>query len=311
MSFKYVREQSTGLLSHHNEETTDYESVKDGEKRVHVMRHGAEREIRLLIVVENFRLAFYIVFLTMAIVGLILTKLFVEGDYGKTLRDAFGVVGICVYFDFPPSTYVLPSIWSFALIFMYGYAIASVFRVWVAKEEGKVSYRALIVYIACFIYIVLSIIVFTTCLSVQPDPLKPYTIRIHTAPYTNLTIAVWVLAVIVTWFGETVAWTDVGLPKFYFIFNRVVVALQTISMIGKLIHHINCLGDLDGGLWWNPNKSENVTTLFKYVDYLFMITVVVWPLIQSGILSWKRHKTHCVYLSLQDNRVSGIDEDDL
>ena len=92
-----------------------------------VVRKGKEREIRLLVVVENFRLVSYLVFIFITLLGVVLTKVFVDGDYEKPLRDAFGVVSICVFYDYPPSSYVLPSIWAINLIFLYGYTITSVF----------------------------------------------------------------------------------------------------------------------------------------------------------------------------------------
>ena len=131
------------------EEGEDVEDLDElhGHKRVHVIRKGKERAVKILMVIENFRLGFYITFIFLVLLGIILTTQFVEGDYGKILRETFGVVSICVYMDFPPSTYVLPNIWVIALLFMEAYIIVSVFRVWVVKEENKVSH---IYYFAVF-----------------------------------------------------------------------------------------------------------------------------------------------------------------
>ena len=102
------------------QEESDQKSIERAAlKRVHVVRHGAERKIRLLMVVEEFRFAFYLTFIMIVIIGIILTKIFQKGDYGKPLRDAFGVVSICVYFDYPPSSYVLPSIWAIGIQFNF------------------------------------------------------------------------------------------------------------------------------------------------------------------------------------------------
>ena len=49
---------------------------------------------------------------------------------------------------------------------------------------------------------------------------------IHTIPYSNFCVALFVLAVIVTWFGEKVAWDGLGIPSWLLYVNRVTVALQ-------------------------------------------------------------------------------------
>ena len=108
-------------------ETTEEEEAaalkkqeRDSKKRLHVNEYGTERSIRLLLVVEEFRLAFYLSFLLINIVAIILTKAFVKGDYAKLIKDVFGTISICVYYDHPPATYVLPPLWSISLMFIYG-----------------------------------------------------------------------------------------------------------------------------------------------------------------------------------------------
>lgn len=244
----------------------------------------------------------------MVVMGVVLTKTNVTGDYGKLIRDVFGIENLCIYFDYPPSTYVLPSIWSIALMFIYAYAIVSIFRVWVAKEEGKLAHYSFILYVVGFSYVVLSFIVFTTCFSVQPSATDLNKMRIHTAPFTNLIVALWVLSVLVTWFGEKVAWKNVGLPSAVFYFNRFMVLVQTVVVVAKVVHHVNCLTVLDGGLWWDPKTAVGVNKMAKAADVLLLITLVAWPALKCAYMSFLRYKTHCVYLSFQDNRVAAIKE---
>ena len=284
----------------------DEESDTNSRKRVIVTEHGLEKSIRLLLVVENFRLIFYLIFFFMIILGVILTKTFVEGDYEATIRDAFGIASICVFFDHPPSTYFLPSIYATSLVVIHAYAIVSVFRVWVATEEGKVSKAAFIAYVIGFFYVLISFTIFTTVFAVQPIAHDPSSMRIHTAPYTNLIVALWVLAVLVTWFGDKIAWKHLDIPRGMFIVNWVMVACQSIVVPVKLIQHINTLGDLEEGLWWDPMSSGWVITMIGVFDNLFLVTVLLWPTMQSAYLSYRGHTTHCVYLSLEDNREACI-----
>jgi len=274
--------------------------------RVVVLSDGEEREIKLLVVVESFRLIFYLSFFFILIVGVFLTEVFSdEDDPGKPLREVFGVVSLCVFFDYPPSTYVLPSLWSITLMFAYFYAIAWIFRVWITKEEGKVSRSAFVGYCIGFSYVVLSFIFFTTIFAVQPDPSDPHSMRIHTVPYTNFMIALWVLAVMVTWYGDHVGWRTMGLPRWFFIMNYVMLSIQSFVVPAKVLTHINCLTKLNGGLWWDPN-NKSLNGFFNVVDQLFTLTVLIYPTFQSAYLSCKRTQTHCVFMSLQDNRKSAL-----
>ena len=120
------------------------ESIEDlceqhGHKRLHITRNCQEKSIKILLVVENFRLGFYLTFLGIVILGVILTKTYGPDDYDAVIIATFGISNICVYFDSPPSTYVLPNLWVIALLFMEAYILVSIFRVWMAKEENKVN----------------------------------------------------------------------------------------------------------------------------------------------------------------------------
>ena len=128
------------------DEDVSSESIEDlceqhGHKRLHVIRKGQEISIKILLVVENFRLGFYLTFLVTVILGAILTITSGPEDYDALLIEVFGVASICMYFDSPPSTYVLPSLWAISLLFIEAYILVSIFRVWVAKEENKVNFK--------------------------------------------------------------------------------------------------------------------------------------------------------------------------
>ena len=57
---------------------------------------------------------------------------------------------------------------------------------------------------------------------------------IHTAPYTNLTVALFALAILVKWFGENVAWVNLGIPKILIYVNRMMIVFQVISTATKI-----------------------------------------------------------------------------
>jgi len=277
-------------------------------KRVIVHSHGGEREIKMLVVVENFRLAFYLGFFFLTLVGVLLTNTFVEeDDPGAFLRDIFGVVTICVYYDFAPSNYVLPSLWSLTLIFIEAYTIVWIFRVWIAMEEQHVSRCAFVGYCIGFSYVFLSFHFFSTIFAVSPDTEEESTMSIHTIPYINLQVALWVMAVMVTKFGDQVAWKHMGLPCWFSNTNYVVICIQSFATVCKMVNTFNCLSDMNGGLWWDPS-NETVMDFISVINQFFLLSTFIYPTFQSAYLSRKGRKTHCVVMSLQDNRKSGIVE---
>jgi len=282
-------------------------------KRVIVLRHGGEREIKILLVIENFRLAFYLCFIFLTIVGILLTVYFVEeDDPGAFIRDAFGVESICVYYDYRPSTYVLPSLYTISLMFGNVYALVWIFRVWVAMEEQHVSRCAFVGYCIGFFYVVLSCIFFTTIFAVQPDREEPNTMIVHATPYVNLQVALWVLAVMVTKFGDQVAWKDMGLPCWFYNANYVSIFIQSVTTVYRLVICFNALGDMNGGLWWDPSQTnETIMVFIEIGDWLWLFSVLFYPTFQSAYLSSKGRKTHCIFVSLQDNRKSAIVEAEL
>ena len=151
-------------------------------------------------------------------------------------------------------------------------------------------------------YVGLSLISLSTIFAVQPEMGDAVTIRVHSLPFTNLTVALAVLAVLVTWFGEKVAWAGLYFFPFFKQINYVMIFFQLATVPVKIINHTNCLSDLENGLWWNPADSPEITIFMQIFDYIFLVTVVAWPTFQSAYLSYKREKTHCIYAILEDNR---------
>ena len=107
-------------------------------KWLQIRRNGNEREINLFVVVETFRFIFYLWFLLVMIVGILLTlTLSYEPEYKKIIRKLFGSINVCVFFDYPPATYVLPSLYAVWPVIVFQYAILSIFRAWISCSIGS------------------------------------------------------------------------------------------------------------------------------------------------------------------------------
>lgn len=73
-------------------------------------------------VVEELRLAGYAAFWVLVLTGAVLTRLYGHVDMHDTvLTRVFGYNNICVFFDYPPATYVLPFLWAITLAMLLCY----------------------------------------------------------------------------------------------------------------------------------------------------------------------------------------------
>lgn len=286
---------------------------------VEVVKDGAERSIRFSMVVENFRTLFYWSLLGVILLGITLTKLFVEIDSTKIIKDVFGANNICAYFDFPPATYCLPFCWTFTMGFAVTYDVISMFRIWVACEEGKIFKRQKILLFLAHGYFIFSVMLLSVIFAVQPDRTHPETMIVHTIPYMNLKNAMFVLQLAVVWFGSNVAWKEFKLSLWISALNWFHVSLQGITMVISNILIINALGDtgeadaskecegLCGkGLWWPVENTDVIVLIDIFANKLSFLCNFVFPLIQSQYISYRGYedisKTHAVIISIEDNQ---------
>ena len=299
-----------------------------------------DKMIEVNVFVEEFRFYFYLVFCIITFIGYVLTESLTADYFGcdkfhKLLTDVFGSLNLCVYFDFPPATYVLPSLYSILVVIVYLYAIASIFRAWISKQENRISAFSFKLYTAVFIYFALSASLFSTIFAVQPNPAEsPNTVLIHTIPYSNIAIALCTLQVAVTWFGIKVAWEDLKAPKWLRFCSLFCTAGMVVATSVKIIQHINALGDLGEdcgkypdwkkiicessdldheqrtgihrhicgkGLIWSV-YDPTYTTIAIVTEKAWVIFTVLFPFAQSGYFWFQRFKTHHIIFSVRDNK---------
>ena len=287
------------------------------------------------IVVEEFRFYWYMLFCLMLSLGVVITKAYTPSyfgcdKYGSLLASLFGSINMCVYFDFPPVTYVLPAIYSMVVVFAHFYVTAAMFRAWISKEEKRISKRSFKIYCGVMIYFALSMDFFATIFAVSPNLAEnPFTIHIHTLPFTNLCIALCLLQICVTWFGINVAWTELNAPKILKVFSIGDVGVLAFTAISKIILHINALGDMGRcnpgqtkwtgnwtkelcesedpdtfcgkGLMWSVH-SERSIIFSRFVEMTFVFSALITPLFQAGYLYFKHFRTHHIIFSVRDNK---------
>ena len=277
-----------------------------------VIEKDNEKELNIGVVVEDFRAGFYYSFIFMLGVSFTLTKCFTDVDHTGIIKSVFGASNICTYFDFAPSTYIIPCLWVFVMMFGITYDLMSIFRVWIAKEEGKMSRKALILLVASHIYYIVTLILFSLIFAVSPDREHPETMTVHTIPYINLKVALCILQLAVVWFGVKVGWVDLELPKMFVVLSWLHVVLQFIVMMISNVMIINALGDtgkakLEGkGLWWDVHDEKQIIVLDWLANYLSFILNILLPLIQSQYLSSRGFRSHALIISIGDNKDAKI-----
>ena len=161
---------------------------------------AADKKMEVQFNVQGGRVVTYSFFIVMNIIAIIITL----AKYGgipepNIIKTALGANMICLFYDFPPATYVLPPFWAICVVFGSFYALTSVYRARLAQVENQITFGQRIFFNISSIGWAIALIVFSNCLAVQPysefDPnnLKVKAedlalLKIHTYPFTNLMI---------------------------------------------------------------------------------------------------------------------------
>ena len=257
---------------------------------------------KVTMVVEHFRVLYYLGFLSTLIVGIALTKFFVDFDHTHIIMDIFGSTNLCTYLDFPPATYATPFAYSFAIAAGTMYSILSISRFTIAYNEDKISCRAKRLMTTIHIYFMVSVIWFATSLAVQPDRAVPVSMRFHALPYVNMKIAWFSLQYCIVWFGTNVAWksilfSSVG-KKLFFFLGWLHLYLMIAGTGFGCFALLNGIGDMGPsglvgkGLWYDvhdkPQFVRMMHGLFGSTSPLgdFSLSILI-PMIQSMIIKSK------------------------
>ena len=104
-------------------------------KFMEIKNHGKETEIKLFVMVEFLRFLFYLWFIILILIGTLLNLGFVEEDYRKFMNHFFGSVSICVCFNAPPASFVLPILYAIWPVIVFLYCICSIFRALIALGD--------------------------------------------------------------------------------------------------------------------------------------------------------------------------------
>jgi hypothetical protein len=251
-------------------------------------------DIRL--VVEKLRLMGYAGFWLVVITGIILTRLFADLNLETSLlTKVFGYNNICVYFDYAPSTYVLPFLWAVTLVMLLLYIVVHWIHMRDEVQAGTLSPALYNTLTSLKGFEALTLISFTTIFAVNPSAPSHdnYTLAIHTAPFFLLQLGMVSLAMSNTLHGiRSGYWQRLDLPSWFargaivycIIFAMVVafkipVATNAMALAFMSPEELN---GLENTIWWE--QTPLLKSIAMFVDKMFLVCAAVIPILKAGYL---------------------------
>jgi hypothetical protein len=232
------------------------------------------------IVVEKLRLVGYACFWGMVATGIFLTRAFSSVDLDQTLlREVFGYNNICVYFDYPPSTYVLPFLWAGTLVVLLAYLGAHWLHMRSELVQGTLSlglYRTLT---ALKVAEALALVAFSTIFAVAPEG-RDHTLMIHTVPFFLLQIGLVSLALSNTVHGIRGGyWRRLELPSW---FHRGAIVYCVVFAVVVAVKIPMTANSLLGSPWWDQRESFELMAIS--FDRAFLVLGGLVPMWKSAYL---------------------------
>ena len=235
-------------------------------------------------VVEKIRLVGYTGFWMVVLMGIFLTKAFGEVDLQSTvLMEVFGYNNICVYFDHPPSTFILPWLWAVTLVLLLSYITAHWLQMRAEVQESVLDIKTYRLLSGLKLFEAFTMIAFSTSFAVHPDAWD-HTLYIHTVPFFLLQIGLVSLAMSNTLHGiKSGYWKRLDLPTWFETAAKVYVVLFTLVVCFKIPAATNAMAD---SIWWEQTATFISTA--RIFDLLFMLFAAIIPMVKAAYFVWIR-----------------------
>lgn len=235
-------------------------------------------------VVEKLRLLGYGGFWVIVLTGIVLTRLFAQVDMDRTvLTEVFGYNNICVYFDYPPATFVLPFLWAITLALLLCYLAAQWLQMRAEVEEGTLSPELYRQITRAKVFEAAMLMAFSTIFAVQPEG-HDHTLFIHTVPFFLLQFGLVSLAVSNTVHGiRSGYWASLDLPSWFVPGAKLYLVGFALIVGFKIPVAINAMA---GRIWWDQTPS--LARVAHVVDVLFLIAAAIIPMVKAAYFVWGR-----------------------
>ena len=146
----------------------------------------------ILIYVEAFRMLFYVLFWMFVLLAYIVSRIWADIPLSDNpLLDTFGSNSICIYFGYPPFTYIGSTLWTFVFVPMLFYQILDYFCVYhTYKNEQPFAKCFFIFYTILTLFETLSVIFIYQATSTTVNE----NLWIHSMPFILFGVGIWTLA---------------------------------------------------------------------------------------------------------------------
>jgi len=253
---------------------------------------------------ELLRLYGFMGFWLIVATGIFLTKMFSGIDLENSLlTQIFGYNNICVYFDFPPSTYVLPIMWAPVMCNFLLYVIAQLCFFTEQRDNGEISKEFYGILRNMKIFEAITLICFSAIFAISPEGWD-HTVWIHTIPFWGLQLGMVSMAVSNTWHGiKSGYWTKLGLSESAFTGAKIYIAIFILVVCFKVPAASNAM--LHQRFWKQTPTFKIVATV---MDKMFLVCAAVVPVGKAAYLRcYKKDLLHEVTIKVGgDDEVKGL-----
>lgn len=234
--------------------------------------------------VETLQLVSYVSFWVVVLTGIILTRVFGNIDLNNTLLTrVFGYNNICVYFDYPPASYVLPLVWAITLVFLLCYVAAHWLQMRAEVQDGRLDRSLYRLLSGLKLFEAFTMVAFSTIFAVQPEAWN-HTLYIHTVPFFLLQIGLVSLAGSNTLHGIASGyWRRLGLPTWFEPAAKAYVVIFALVVCFKIPVAINAMA---GSPWWP--QTATFVRVAQSVDLLFLLCAAIIPMAKAAYFLWTR-----------------------
>lgn len=249
---------------------------------------------------EYLRFLSYIGFTMVIVVGIVLTRAFGNVDMEATLlKRMYGYNNVCVYFDFPPATFVLPLLWAAELLLFVAFLKASELRYRADEAAGRITSRLRRSLSRMKGFEIVCTVFFSLIFAVKYETHSAREERglmiLHTIPFFFLQMALCSLAVSATVHGRASGyWTLCGMPALVQRLTTVYCAALVAICAYKISYCMYCWTQfpvLDGATYQLNGTTKVVnasalaanelpsglTAFSGVVDQLFLLFALVLP----------------------------------
>ena len=243
--------------------------------------HDDDTLLRFTVSPELLRIGAFVSFAVLVVVAVVLTRAFADVPEQTVIALIFGYDNICIFFDYVPATYVVPTLW----MFVAGFFLSYIFTFWLRsklamkrKLLSPVAYRTFSVLSAfeafCTVYFIQ--------VFVNP-PYGPGGLTMHMTPFTLFIIEIWTMSLKSVWYFHVCeGWMTLA----HKIVGWMHVAALGIVTVYKVLVQANASyasdhGGPESGFAWVTN-STTAQAVGGPLDKLW----TVWAAVVIGLATW-------------------------